>query len=176
MQKFRQADEGFKYVFEVSKVDEQVSRLKEWAAVNQTVVPMVRWGVQADKADWGLPEGMPELTKLEEDLPGGLAPTTILMEWRRVKMFTEPTANVKNLPKWKQEQTWLQVLEGVHPREAEILTAVKDGTLLNLYPKLEKLMKPLGIDNYVKPKKTRKKKEAKVDTSNVDFTKAPEEV
>ena len=66
---------------------------------------------------------------------------------------------MKNLPDWKQEMNWLQILEGVHPEEARILTAVKDGNLLGLYPKLEKLMKPLGITEYNKPKKTRKKKE-----------------
>ena len=61
----------------------------------------------------------------------------------------------------EQEMNWLQILEGVHPNEAKILTAVKDGNLLGLYPKLEKLMEPLGITEYNKPKKKRKPRKKK---------------
>ena len=54
--KFRQADEGFDWVLKGESVDEQVSRLKEWAKTNQTLVPLVRMGVGAEKVDWNLPE------------------------------------------------------------------------------------------------------------------------
>lgn len=161
MRKFRQMNEGFDYVFEGETVDEQVTRLKEWGQTNQCLVPIVRIGVGAEKPEWGLPEGMPETTKIEEDTPDGLGATSIQMEWRRIKQFTDPNSNMKNLPTWKQEMNWLQILEGVHPEEAKILTAVKDGTLLGLYPKLEKLMEPLGITEYNKPKKTRKTRKKK---------------
>ena len=70
---------------------------------------------------------------------------------------------MNNLPDWKREMNWLQILEGVHPKEAKILTAVKDATLLEVYPKFEKLLKILGIEEYNKPKKKskpRKKKDA----------------
>lgn len=162
MQKFRQMNEGFNFVFEVDTIDEQVTRLKQWGKTNQTLVPIVRLGVGADKADWQLPEGMPDSTKLEEGTPDGLGATSIQMEWRRIQQFTDPQSNMKNLPPWKQEMNWLQILEGIHPAEAKILTAVKDGKLLELYPKLQKLMEPLGITEYNKPKKKRaprKKKE-----------------
>jgi len=159
--KFRQANEGFDWVFEVNGKDEQIARLKEWASTNQTVVPLVRIGVGAEKVEWGLPEGMPETVKLEKDLPEGMGDTTIQMEWRRINTFMNPEGNLRNLPTWKQEMNWLQILEGLHYKEAAVLTAVKDGTLLKLYPKLEKLLKDLGITEYNKPvKKTRKKKAA----------------
>lgn len=159
--KFRQANEGFDWVFEVKGKDEQIARLKEWAAGNQTVVPLVRMGVGAEKVEWGLPEGMPETTKLDKDMPDGMGDTTIQMEWRRIRTFLDPKGNLRNLPPWKQEMNWMQVLEGLHHKEANVLTAVKDGTLLKLYPKLEKLLKDLGIEEYNKPvKKTRKKKKA----------------
>ena len=48
--RFRQADEGFDWVFEAKAVDEQVARLKEWAGSSQIVVPLVRWGVGAGEA------------------------------------------------------------------------------------------------------------------------------
>ena len=163
--KFRQANEGFDWVFEATKKDEQIARLKEWASANQTVVPLVRYGVGAEKADFGLPSGMPETVKLDKDLPDGMSDTSIQMEWRRINTFLDPNGNLKNLPTWKQEMNWLQILEGLHWKEAEVLTHVKDGTLLTQYPKLEKILKDIGITDWNKTttKKTRKKKIAKTD-------------
>jgi sugar (pentulose or hexulose) kinase len=159
--KFRQVNEGLDWVFEATKKEEQIIRLKEYASRNQTVVPLVRMGVGAEKVEWGLPEGMPETTKIDKDMPDGMGETTIQMEWRRIKTFLDPKGNLRNLPPWKQEMNWVQILEGLHHKEAEVLTAVKDGTMLKLYPKLEKLLKDLGIEEYNKPvKKTRKKKKA----------------
>ena len=154
--KFRQTDEGFDWVLKGESVDDQVARLKQWAGTNQTLVPLVRMGVGAEKVDWRLPEGMPDTVKIDEDTPDGMGSTTIQLEWRRIKQFFDPESNMNNLPDWKREMNWLQILEGVHPSEAKILTAVKDATLLEVYPKFEKLLKILGIEEYNKPKKKSK--------------------
>ena len=156
--KFRQLDEALDYVFEASKKEEQVERIKEIASTDQTVVPLVRWGVGAEEVDWGLPEGMPESTKIEDDIPEGMGETSIRLEFRRIKSFTDPESNIKNLPAWKQEMNWMSILEGLHHKEAKLMTAVKDKELLKLYPKLEGILEMLGITDYVKPKKTRAKK------------------
>ena len=154
--KFRQLNEAFDWVFEAPKKD-QVARLKTIASKNQTVVPLTRWGVGAEKVDWGLPEGLPESAKIKDDIPEGMGETTLTLEFRRIKAFTDPNSNMKSLPDWKQEMNWLSIMEGVHHKEAEFMTAVKDVKLLNLYPKLEAILPDLGITDYVKPKKTRKK-------------------
>ena len=159
--KFRQMDEGFEWVFKAETADEQVTRLKQWAGTNQALVPLVRIGVGAENPDWRLPDGMPDTVKIDEEMPDGMGSTTIQLEWRRIKQFFDPESNMNNLPDWKREMNWLQILEGVHPEEAKILTSVKDGALLGLYPKLEKLMAPLGITEYNKPKKTRKTRKKK---------------
>mgnify|MGYP001456573605 CR=1 FL=1 len=65
--KFRQVNEALDWVFEAPKKD-QVDRLKTIAKKNQTIVPFVRWGVGAEKVEWGLPEGMPETTKIKDDI------------------------------------------------------------------------------------------------------------
>lgn len=162
---FRQVNEGFKWVFEAAKPDEQVQRLKTWASRNQTIVPMVRLGVGAEKADWRLPEGMPETAKIQDDIPEGMGETTLMLEWRRVKQFIDPNSNMNNLPDWKREQQWINILEAIQVEEAKILTAVKDGELLKLYPKLEKCLPILGIEEYNKPpRKSAKKKPAKTTT------------
>ena len=152
-QKFRQVDEGLNWVFEARGKKKQIERLKELASGNQTIVPLVRLGVGAEKADWGLPVGMPESTKIEDDIPEGMGDTTLTLEWRRIKQFTDPNANIKNLPDWKQEMNWMSIIEGIHHKEAELITHVKDQQLLKLYPKLEGLLKDLGIEEYTKPKK-----------------------
>ena len=154
--KFRQINEAFDWVFDGPK-NEQVERLKTVAAKNQTIVPFTRWGVGAEEIDWRLPEGMPEKTKLKEDLPDDMGESTLTLEFRRIKSFTDPTSNMANLPEWKREMNWMSIIEGVHHKEAEFLTAVKDVELLNLYPKLEGILEDLGITEYVKPKKKRKK-------------------
>ncbi len=163
--KFRQADEGFKWVFEGDSADDQVARLKQWAGTNQTLVPLVRIGVGAEKPDWRLPEGQPETAKIDENTPDGMGQTTIQLEWRRVKQFFDPASNMNNLPDWKREMNWMQILEGVHPAEAKILTAVKDGTLLEVYPQLESLLPILGIEEYNKPAKPKRKPRKKKETA-----------
>jgi hypothetical protein len=112
-------------------------------------------GVGADDAEWGVPEGMPDTIKIQEDIPTGMGETTIQIEWRRILKFTDPESNMRKLPPWKQEMQWLGLLESLQAKEAHLLTAVKDKRLLTMYPKLEKLMEPLGISEYVKPKKKR---------------------
>lgn len=152
-------DEGFDWVFKVNGTDTQVARLKEWAKINQALVPVVRIGVGAEKPDWNLPEGMPEKgLKIQEDIPEGMGETTLQLEWRRIKAFITPGSNMNNLPPVKREQQWLNILEGIHHKEAKLLTAVKDGKLLELYPQLEALLEPLGITEYNKPKEKKKTK------------------
>ena len=108
--KFRQLNEAFDWVFEAPKKD-QVARLKTIASKNQTVVPLTRWGVGAEKVDWGLPEGLPESAKIKDDIPEGMGETTLTLEFRRIKAFTDPNSNMKNLPEWKQEMNWLFLLK-----------------------------------------------------------------
>ena len=153
--KFRQINEAFDWVFEAPK-SEHVARLKTVAAKNQTVVPFVRWGVGAETIDWKLPFGIPEATKLKNDIPDDMGESTLTLEFRRIKSFTDPSSNMANLPEWKREMNWMSIIEGVHHKEADFLTAVKDVELLNLYPKLEGILEDLGITEYVKPKKKRK--------------------
>ena len=112
--KFRQMDEGFEWVFKAETADEQVTRLKQWAGTNQALVPLVRIGVGAENPDWRLPDGMPDTVKIDEEMPDGMGSTTIQLEWRRIKQFFDPESNMNNLPDWKREMNWLQILEGLH--------------------------------------------------------------
>tara|TARA_R110002074_G_scaffold123683_2_gene259522 strand:- start:5321 stop:5812 length:492 start_codon:yes stop_codon:yes gene_type:complete len=161
MKKFRQVDEGLVWVLEGVSIDDQVSRLKEWAKSTQCLVPVVRIGVGAEKVDFGIPEGMPDLAKLKEDIPAGMGHSTINLEWRRISGFTQADSPIHKITQAKRENVWVQILEGLHHTEAKVLTAVKDGKLLGLYPKLERILPALGITEYNKPKAKRKTKAKK---------------
>ena len=161
MKKFRQIDEGLTWVLEAKSVDDQVGRLKDWASSTQCLVPVVRIGVGAEKVDFGIPEGMPATVKIKEDIPEGMGNTTINLEWRRISGFINPNAPIHNISQAKRESVWVQILEGLHHAEAKVLTAVKDGKLLDIYPTLEKMLPTLGITEYNKPKAKRKPKAKK---------------
>ncbi len=160
--KFRQINEAFDWVLKGDNKEDRTQRLILIARHNQVIVPVVKLGVGADKHDWKLPEGRPEKAKIQDDIPDGMGESTLTLEWRRIKGFIEEGSNMNNLPDWKREMVWLQILEGVHHKEADILTAMKDNTLLQIYPKLEELLPGIGITEYTKPKKKRapKKKTA----------------
>jgi hypothetical protein len=159
--RFRQVDEGFKWVCEGKTAQETIDRLKEFAAGNQCVVPIVRIGVGAEKPAWDLAEGAPDLTKLETDIPEGMGRTTLTLEWRRITQFYTAGSNMNNLTGWKREQQWVNTLEAIHHGEATLLTAVKDGKLLELYPLLEPILKDIGITEYNKPKQPKKSRAKK---------------
>ena len=165
MKKFRQINEAFEYVIKGTDKADRLARLKECGSGNQLIVPIFRMGVGAEKYDFGVPEGVPETVKFDKDIPEGMGQTTMTLEWRRIRQFFTPGSNLKNLPAWKQEANWLQILEGLHMSEAKILTHIKDGTLLKDWPDFEPLLKDLGITEYNKPvpvtkKKTVRKKKA----------------
>lgn len=160
--KFRQIDEAFDWVFKGEDKEVRTQRLIDIARSNQVIVPIVKIGTGVDEITWNLPEGLPENVKLLDDIPEGMGETTLTLEWRRVLGFLDPNSNVNKVPQWKRENVWLQIIEGVHHKEAHILTAVKDATLLELYPQLEELLPGIGITEYKKPtkKKAPRKKKA----------------
>ena len=153
LKNFRQFDEGFEFVLAAETKEGMVERLQAWKKKSQALVPIVRMGVGAEVHDWQLPDGIPETTNIDKDIPEDMGETSITMEWRRIQQFTKANSNLNNLPQWKREQQWVNILEGIHHKEAAILTAVKDGNLLDLYPRLEEILPDIGITEYNKPSK-----------------------
>ena len=79
----------------------------------------------------------------------------------KLEKLTEIHDMILNVPGPKH----LGQIGAVQVEEAKILTAIKDGVLLSLYPKLEKCLPILGIEEYNKPpRKSAKKKPAKTTT------------
>lgn len=72
----------------------------------------------------GLPEGEPPYKK--EERPIGYQENTLFLEYRRFYIWLDPKTN---LPKIKKEQLFIEMLEGLHHSEAEIMVLIKDHKL-----------------------------------------------
>ena len=111
---------------------------------------------------WLLPEGTPPYKKVS-DQPMGYERTTLEKEYRRLYIFFDPS---QNLPQMKRESLFIDMLDGLHYTEAEVLCAAKDRKLDKMYPNIKEDlvrlafpdMLPPKVEESVKKKRGRKKK------------------
>ena len=75
-----------------------------------------------------LPEGAPPF-KRDEREPVGLSSASLYTESRRLAR----TAKGDSLPKMKKELIFVQILEGIHWTEADLVIAAKDKKLTEIY-------------------------------------------
>lgn len=78
-----------------------------------------------------LPEGTPPF-KVDPN-PLGMSPANYQQEIRRFNIFTRPDAQ---LPRLRRETLFIQLLEGLHLTEAQLLLSLKDQNLPSIYPNL----------------------------------------
>ena len=97
-----------------------------------------------------LPEGEPPFKK--DAAPIGMSPANLMMELRRLYVFTKE----RELPKVRRETLFIQLLENLHPSESVLLCAVKDQKLSKLY---KKITADLLVDNSFLPEEFRAKKD-----------------
>ena len=76
-----------------------------------------------------LPEG--EVPYNKNDVPIGTDHTSLRKEWRNLYHFVK--GGNDKLSKTRRESMFIQMLEGLHPDEAEIICLVKDGNLTSKY-------------------------------------------
>jgi len=76
-----------------------------------------------------LPEGAPPF-KRDDRTPDGYSETNLYTEFRRMYIWLRPDANVS---KARREQLWIQMLEGIHWKEADLLNYMKDKNIGKLY-------------------------------------------
>ena len=138
MQKFRQLDEALDWIVQGPTSQEKIKRFKFVVDTNSIFLRLVKWGIGHEPGIVGLPEGIPDTMKFE-NIPANLSDTTITQEFRRICTFLE-NGSVHRLSRVKKEQNWLQILSGIHPKEAMLLTYIKDHTLLEHYPNIEEVL------------------------------------
>ena len=78
---------------------------------------------------WALPEGRPPF--MENDVPKGTQHSQLKNESKRLWHFIEG-ADIKT-SKTQKETMFIQMLEGLQEKDADVLMAVKNKNLNNLY-------------------------------------------
>jgi hypothetical protein len=81
-----------------------------------------------------VPDGQPPYNVRLDEHPDTFQ-TTLAQQIKRLMNIVHGR---NNLPKTKREHIFIQVLEGIPPKEAEVLIFAKDGALTELYPTITK--------------------------------------
>lgn len=109
-------------------VDKAKTRNEKVALLKQHELPVLRGLMKINfhpDVRMDLPDGEPPFRK-EESKPAGLQETTLQLEYRRFYIWLDPN---QQLPKVKKEKLFIELLEGLHLSEAELLCLVKDKKL-----------------------------------------------
>ena len=105
-----------------------------------------------------LPEGDPPYKP--DQAPIGMSMGILRQELKRFYVFCRA-----DLPAVRREDLFIQLLEGVHPSEAELLLTVKDQTLSKKYKKItHQLVYDLGFVKVPPPVKAPKEPKTKKST------------
>ena len=67
---------------------------------------------------------------------------------------------MEKIPVHKRETLWVQMLEGMHWKEANVMIHIKDQTLLQIYPNMREVLTQLGA-KITLPEVTETKKKKK---------------
>lgn len=82
-------------------------------------------------ANMGLPEGEPPFKK-DTSIPDGYSDTNLYVEFRRFYIWLNPS----NLTTIRKEALFVQLLEGLHWKESEVVCLAKDRQLSKKYKSL----------------------------------------
>lgn len=123
-----------KYITEVLKaINSDISLLQTTYKKNDTLqgspLHVVFWCAFTSEGKFILPEGVPPYKESTEPL--GMTPAQFISETKRFKNFCRT-----DLSSMKRESLFVQLLEAIHPEEANIMIAIKDQKLTDLYPNI----------------------------------------
>ena len=107
-------------------VAKKVSVLKQYA--NPALKAILIWNFD-ETAVSAIPEG--EVPYEKNDVPAGTDHTSLRKEWKNLYHFLKGGNN--SLSTMRRETMFIQMWEGLHPEEAEIVCLAKDGNLESKY-------------------------------------------
>ena len=120
----------------ISEILDKVSKAKtkqnKVALLKQYNSPALRMVIKSSfdpKIKWALPEG--EVPVKRNDAPAGTEHSVLSYESRKLYHYIEGGNNL--LSQRKRETMFVQMLEGLHETEADVLIAAKDGVLHQMY-------------------------------------------
>ena len=107
----------------------RVEILKEYRDDSLTAVLIWNFDERVQSA---IPDG--QVPYEPNDVPIGTDHTSLRREWKTLYHFIKGGNNT--LSSLRRESMFIQLLEGLHPKEAEIICLVKDKELESEYPKV----------------------------------------
>ena len=136
-------NEKLDWIAKGASLHEQVERTKQVAKLDGTFAPLMRMAVLDTEKMVGMPVGMPETYKPDTSLPDGFANTDARAEFRRIKNY-QAGGSMQKVASHQREKLWVQMLEGMHWKEANVMIHIKDQTLLQIYPNMRQVLTELG--------------------------------
>ena len=95
---------------------------------DDSITAVLIWNFD-ETVESAIPEG--QVPYKENEVPVGTDHTSLRREWRQLFHFVK--GGNSNLSSLRRETMFIQMLEGLHPREAEIICLVKDKKLTDKY-------------------------------------------
>lgn len=153
--KFAQTSGGSQMLFSeiLTKVNNAKDKPKKIAVLQEHDSPelrMVLKGAFDPKIEWDLPEGTPPF--MPNEVPIGTEHTYLRQETKRLYRFVKGADATLSKP--KRETLFIQLLEGLHIDEANLMLNIKDKKLNKVYKGLtESVIKEAfgWNDDFVKP-------------------------
>ena len=105
---------------------QKIQILKEY---NTEALRMIIKSSFDPKIEWAMPEGQVPYTP--NDAPAGTEHSVLAFESKKLWHFIKGADNAT--PQHKKEQMFIQMLEGLHKSEADLLVAAKDKKLHQVY-------------------------------------------
>ena len=121
--------EIFELVSEQRTKAKRVEILKEYR--DDSVTAVLIWNYD-ERVQSAVPDG--QVPYKENEVPVGTDNTSLLREWKQLYHFIK--GGNDSLSSLRRESMFIQLLEGLHPKEAEIICLVKDKDLESVYPKV----------------------------------------
>lgn len=122
----------------LEKAAEAPTRKEKMAVLKQYDVLALRdvlKGSFDDNIEFLLPEGRPPFT--EDDAPAGYTPSSLYNQTKIFRYFVKGGPG-EQLSPMKRENMFIQILESIHPKEAELLLLMKDKKLAGVYKGITK--------------------------------------
>ena len=118
----------------VHKAKTKAQKVKILKDNNNASLRMVIKSSFDPKIKWAMPSG--DVPFMPNDAPAGTDHTRLATEAKKLYHFIEGADNTT--PKMKKENMFIQMLEGLHKSEAELVIAAKDKKLHQIYKGLSK--------------------------------------
>lgn len=134
---------------EVSKAKTKADKIKILKAHDLLHVRDVLRGAFDDSIEWVLPEGLPPFEDYEvavkNETNGNLHKVT-----KQLTYFVKGSPAARNVKALKLEKMWVNILESIHPDDADVLTAMKDKNLNTLYKGLTRNLVMEAFPNLIR--------------------------